>query len=176
MRAGRRLGGSGAPAPWGEGSAWRGPVNGWHGEVCLCSQVSSGGEFGRKFFVRPNSKSTCDTDKFQSGPAGASSRKVKESIRFPAQKLIRSRWNSGLQGIASLQAERGTSLLVGTPWPRRGIGSRGSRCLPGAGDAPHPRRGAGSSEVCPGRAVSHLLRPFGLRNGLSPGRHHSDPE
>lgn len=85
-------------------------MNGWHGKVCLCSQVPSGGEFVRKFFVRPNSKSTCDTDKFQLGPAGASSGKVKESIRFPARKLIRSRWNSGLLGIISLQAERGISL------------------------------------------------------------------
>ena len=92
-------------------------MKGWHREVCLCSQVSSRGEFGRKFFVRPNSKSTCDTDKFQPGPAGASSRKVKESIRFPARKLIRSRWNSGLLEIVSLQAERGTLLLVGMPWP-----------------------------------------------------------
>lgn len=82
------MGVSGAPAPWRRVTPESAREQLARGSVPPCFQVP-GGEFGRKLFVRPSSNPARDADEFQLGLAGTSACKVTESIRFPAQKLMR---------------------------------------------------------------------------------------
>ena len=74
----------------GVGSPRRAPENSSHVEVFLRVSRSPVEEnSAENSFVRPDSNPAHDADEFQPGLAGTSAGKVKESIRFPAQKLMR---------------------------------------------------------------------------------------